>query len=81
MTTPTLIFVRSYNLGDRLFRTGDELPPNVLEQSDIDKLIDQRRLAERKDRRSLFRLFSKFSGCAQREQLTQEELDTLALPK
>jgi hypothetical protein len=79
--TPTLIFVRSYNLGDRLFRTGDELPPNVLEQSDIDKLIDQRRLAERKDRRSLYRLFHVFSGCEEKESLTDQELTELSLSK
>jgi hypothetical protein len=80
---PTLVAIRTLNLGDHVFHHGDEIIPGLLDNETIDKLIDQKRIREyhSADRRSLFRLFSPFSGCDQREQLTHEELDTLALPK
>jgi hypothetical protein len=78
---PTLVFIRSFNLGDRLFRHGDELPPGVLGQDDIDKLLDSGRLAEHAERLSLYRLFPSFSGCSEseRERLSDDELAACAL--
>jgi hypothetical protein len=79
---PTLVAIRTLNFGDHVFHHGDEIIPDLFDEQTVNRLIDQKRVKEydTRDRRSLYRLFSPFSGCDQREQLTQEELDTLALP-
>jgi hypothetical protein len=80
---PTLVFIRHTQIGDRAFSHNSELPPDVLTQEQIDKLIDQGVLKEydRRDRRSLYRLFPAFSGVKEKEQLDNDELDEFALPK
>ena len=77
---PTLVFIRHTEINGRVYFHGDELLPDSLEQVVIDKLLDQKSLAEYRERRSLYRLFSVFSGCAQRELLDEQERDAYALP-
>ena len=59
--------------------------PSTLTQEQIDRALDQGVLREYSpnERRSLFRLFRAFSGYQgeQKEGLTQEEVDELALPQ
>ena len=80
MTRPTLIFIKHHSISGRLFRHGSELPPDILTQDEIDKLLDQRVLTEYPERRSLYRLFPVFSGSTDREQLAKDELDACWLP-
>ena len=77
----TLIAIHHLEIQDRIFPHGSEIPPDLLAQKTLSKLIDQRRVREydARDRRSLYRLFSTFSGCTESEQLTPEELN-YALP-
>ena len=78
---PTLIFVRHSEIGGRVFMHGSELPPDLLSQEQVNKLIDQGILAECPERRSLYRLFAPFSGCKEQESLTKTELSELALSR
>ena len=79
--TPTLIFVRTTDIGDKRFTHGAELPPDLLPRKVIDQWLDSGRLKEYPDRRSLHRLFACFSGCKEKEQLDKAELDAYCLPK
>lgn len=76
---PTLVFVHHSNFGDRVFRHGEELPPNFFKQDVIDRLLDSGRLHEHRERRSLYRLLHVFSGCKEREPLTEEEIESYSL--
>jgi len=78
---PTLIFLHHTDLGDRKFRFGEELPPGVLPATVVDQWLDSGRLKEYPERRSLYRVFAPFSGCKEREQLTEDELTSYSLPK
>jgi hypothetical protein len=55
-----------------LFQHGDELPPGLLSQDAIGKMLDQKMLLEIPQRRSLFALFAPFSGAKEREPLDAE---------
>jgi hypothetical protein len=79
----TLIAIRHLEIAGHVIAHGCEIAPGLLAQATINRLIDQGSVKEydSADRRSLHKLFSKFSGCAESEQLTKDELDTLALPK
>jgi hypothetical protein len=79
--TPTLIFVRHTDLGDRRFHHGEELPPGLLPPEVVDQWLDHGRLKEHPERRSLHRLFPCFSGCKEKEQLSDDELTSYGLPK
>jgi hypothetical protein len=68
----TLVFIRHHQIGARQFFHGEELPLNLLSQEQIDKMIDQKTLAEYPERRSLYKLFSAFSGAKEREPLDAE---------
>ena len=78
---PMLVFIRHHEINGRLYRHSEELPPGVLDQETVHRLLDQRVLTECPERRSLYRLFSHFSGCAQTEALTQEELTDFTLSR
>ena len=80
---PTLVFIRHHEIDGRIFIHGSELQPELLAQETIDRLIDAGALKEydSSERRSLFRLLPAFSGCNEREPLTQQECDAYALPK
>jgi hypothetical protein len=60
------------------FHHGDELPPGLLSTREIEKMLDQKLLAEYRQRRSLYRLFAPFSGAKEREPL-DDELTEFAL--
>jgi hypothetical protein len=77
---PTIVAIRHTEIGGRLFHHGAEIPQSVLTQDEIDKTLDERRLAEYPERRSLFRLFHVFSGAKDKEQLEKAELDAYCLP-
>ena len=76
---PCLVFVRHTEFGDRAFPHAAELPPDFLNQETIDKLLDSGRLKEYGERRSLYRLLHVFSGCSEREPLTDKEIRMFAL--
>jgi len=76
---PTLAIIRHLEIDGRSFCHGSELPPDLLTRGEVDKLLDEGRLAEYPERRSLYRLLSPFSGAKEKEQLTNDELDTCAL--
>jgi hypothetical protein len=77
--TPTLVFIGPRLIGETQFYHGDELPPDLLSQEQIDKLLDLRWLAEVPQRRPLYRIFAPFSGAQEREPL-DAELTPFALP-
>jgi hypothetical protein len=77
---PTLVAIHHLEIGGRLFHHNSEIVPGLLAKEAADKLLDAKRLIESK-RRSLYRLFPKFSDCKESEHLDKEELDTLALPE
>jgi hypothetical protein len=81
MMRPTLVVIRHLEIGGRAFSHGSELPPDLLTQDEVEKLLDEGRLAEYAERRSLFRLFSVFSGAKEKEPLDRHELTAYALPK
>ena len=76
---PTLVVIRHLEIDGRSFTHGSELPPDLLTRSEVDKLLDEGKLAEYPERRSLYRLLSAFSGCSEKEHLTNDELTTCAL--
>ena len=78
---PTLIFVRHTEFGDRAFPHAAELPPDFLPPEAINRLLDSGRLRECSGRRSLYRLFARFSGTNEKEELTAEELAAYSLPQ
>ena len=76
---PTLIVIRHLEIDGRAFAHGSELPPDLLTREQVDKLLDEGRLVEYLERRSLYRLLTVFSGASEKESLTKQELDTCAL--
>jgi hypothetical protein len=78
---PTLVAIRTLNLGDHVFHHGAEIIPGLLSQDTVNKLVDRGRLREYdpSERRSLYRLFAPFSGCEETERPTKEELTAYAL--
>jgi hypothetical protein len=77
----TIIARSGRRIGGELYPHGAEIPPGSLSDGAIDSMIDNGELIEydSADRRSLYRLFTPFSNCAEQELLTQEELNDLAL--
>jgi hypothetical protein len=76
---PTLVFIGPRMINDQQFFHGDEVPPDLLPQEQIDQMLDQKVLAEITQRRPLYRLFAPFSGAKEREPL-DAELTPFALP-
>jgi hypothetical protein len=82
MNRPTLVAIRHVEIDGRIFRHGSEIVPGLLSRETVDKLLDAGQLAEFRERRSLHRLFPEFSECsAERERLSTDELNELALAK
>jgi hypothetical protein len=79
MSAPTLVSIRQRELGDRSFHHGTEIEPGLLEDELLDWWLDHGWAREVPERRSLFRLLHRFSGCAEREPLTQQEVSQYAL--
>jgi hypothetical protein len=68
-------------IGGHVFAHGTEIMPGLAPKDAIERLIDQGSVREydSRNRRSLYRIFSKFSGCEEHEPL-DEELTPYALP-
>jgi hypothetical protein len=76
---PTLVVIRHLQIGDRQFHHGDELPPDLLPQEAVDAHLDRKELDDSTERRSVYRLLHRFSGCSETERLTTDELIALTL--
>ena len=68
----TLVVLGHREVGGKLLSHGSELPPGVLPEKTIARLIDLKWLLETDDRRSLYRLFPEFSGSSESEPLDSE---------
>jgi hypothetical protein len=77
----TLVAMHHLEIEGRVFHHGSEIMPDLIAQETVAKLIDQGGVREydSRDRRSLYRLFSKFSGCRESEPLTGEEIEAYSL--
>jgi hypothetical protein len=71
----TLVIIRYLQVGDHIFHHGDELPHGLLPREAIDLHLDRKQLIEydSAERRSLYRLFHRFSGCTETDRLSTEE--------
>ena len=76
---PTLVAIHHLEIDGRVFHHGSEIVPGLLTKEIADKLLDQKRLIESK-RRSLYRLFPKFSDCKESETIDKEEQAAYGLP-
>jgi hypothetical protein len=77
---PTLVIIGPRMIGERQLHHGDELPDGLLSQEQVDKMLDEKLLAEIPERRSLYKIFAAFSGVKQKQQLDAEELCQFELP-
>ena len=77
---PTLVSIHHHQLNGRQIIHGDEIPPGLLTGELLDWWIDKRWCREMPERRSLYRLFAPFSGCEERQELTESELTSYTLP-
>jgi hypothetical protein len=77
----TLVVIRHAQVGERHFLHGEECPPGLIPREVIDHWLDQSWLKEydSTERRSLYRLLHRFSGCAEREPLSQDELTSYSI--
>ena len=77
----TLVVLGHLQVGDRQFYHGAELPPDLLPREAVDLHLDNKQLIEydASERRSLYRLLHRFSGCSVSERLSDSELTQLAL--
>jgi hypothetical protein len=78
---PTLVAIHHRQLGERLFRHGAEIEPELLEGALLDYWLDHKWCRGMPERRSLYRLFALFSGCKESEHLNADELDAYTLTK
>jgi hypothetical protein len=78
---PTLIAIHHFEVDGRAFSHGAEIEPGLIDEKKLDRLLDQGRVRECPERRSLYRIFSVFSGCKETEPLDADELRAYALPK
>jgi hypothetical protein len=79
----TLIAIKHFEIDGYTFHHGCEIMPGLLAKRTVDKLIDSGHVREydSSERRSLYKLFSPFSGCDEREPLGAEDLTSYGLPK
>ena len=77
----TLVFVHHREIGGRLFHHGSELPPGLLLENEIAIALDHGWLRQLhfSERRSLYKIFHRFSGCNERQPLGQQELASMTL--
>jgi hypothetical protein len=59
---------------------GDEAPPDLLSGELLDWWLDHGWVKEVPQRRSLYKLFGPFSGCAESEPFTEQEQAAYCLP-
>ena len=77
---PTLIAIHHLQIGAHAFTHGAEITPRLIDEKTLAKLLDQGRVRECPERRSLHRLFSVFSACDESEPLDAELIE-FTLPK
>ena len=77
---PTLVSIHHHELNGVQLIHGDEIVPGLLTGELLDWWIDKRWCREMPERRSLHRLFHPFSGCEERQELTERELTSYTLP-
>jgi hypothetical protein len=77
---PTLVAINHLEIDGCVFHHNSEIIPGLLNKEAADKLLDQKRLIESK-RRSLYRLFPKFSDCRESEITDKEEQAAYGLPE
>ena len=77
----TLIAIHHFEIDGRAFTHGAEIPPGLIDDKKLDRLLDQGRVRECPERRSLFRLFHVFNDCKETEQLDADELAAYSLPR
>ena len=76
MRAPTLIFLRGhYTDGSLVHHVGDEVPPGLFSRETINRAIDEGFLGEcdSSERRSIWRLLHRFSGCKEKQEPTPQE--------
>jgi hypothetical protein len=78
---PTLVAIRHLEIEGHVFAHGAEVMPELLSNETVDKLLDDKRIADYPERRSLYRMLTTFSGCKEKEQLSDAELTELCLPE
>ncbi len=78
--TATLICISTQEIDGRRFEHGEQIPREAIKGDSLDSLLDNRRVIEVSERRSLYRLFGQFSGCAEKEELAEHEKAQLCLP-
>jgi len=76
---PTLIAFQHFEIDGHVFRHAQEIMPALIDEKKLDKLLDQGRVRECPERRSLYRIFHVFNDCSETEPL-DEELSQFALP-
>jgi hypothetical protein len=78
----TLVATHHLEIEGRVLHHGAEIMPGLISRATLAKLIDQGRVREydSRDRRSLYRLFSRFSGCEDTEPVSNVERMAYALP-
>ena len=80
MSRPTLVFVRAfYRDGSLVHTIGEEVPPGLFSPDVIDKALDEDFLIESPQRRSLHRIFHRFTGATPEQPLSNEERNDLCL--
>jgi hypothetical protein len=79
MRRPTLVTIKHFNARDMRFTHGMEIAPGLLSDDEVNQLIDGGYVKESKERRSLYRLFHRFSGCAESENLDADEIESYTL--
>lgn len=77
----TLVARGTRTINGKQYHHGSEIPPGVLSDETVNRMLDNRELEEydARSRRSLYRVFHRFSDCKEQESLTREELNELAL--
>jgi hypothetical protein len=76
----TLVCIRHCEIDGHRYSHGEEVPPDALPRETVNQWLDRKWLLEYDSssvRRSLYRLFSAFSGTKEHEDLSKEERLTL----
>ena len=77
----TLVVIGTREFADRRFTHNEELEPNLLPAEVVDYWLDKKWLAETDstERRSIYRIFHRFSGCGEKQPLPQQEVENYCL--
>ena len=77
----TIASIGQREFAHRVFQHDEEVPPTLLPSEAVDWCVDHKQLRDHDstERRSLYRLFSEFSCCSEKEQLSDDELIRYAL--